>query len=236
MSVLNISSSLSFERPRAVLLPRRRDVGHVRPRNRPAAPHFGGNSVVIRAMEFRILGPLEVVGEHGPITLHRGKEQALLSFMLLHPNQVLPSERLIDELWDGRPPATAHKILQNAVSQLRKALGGGRLETRPPGYVLHLQPDELDLDRFERLADAGHNAEALALWRGTPLVELREERFADDARRRLEEQRLAVLEDRIEADLADGRHAGLIPELEQLVTRHPLRERLHGQLMRALYG
>src|SRR5438874_9452300 len=124
MSVLNISSSLSFERPRAVLLPRRRDGGHVRPRNQPAAPHLGGNSVVIKAMEFRILGPLEVVGEHGPISLHRGKEQALLSFMLLHPNQVLPSERLIDELWDGRPPPTAPKILQNAVSQLRKALGG----------------------------------------------------------------------------------------------------------------
>ena len=187
-------------------------------------------------MEFRILGPLEIVGEHGPITLHRGKEQALLTFMLLHANQLLPSERLIDELWDGHPPATAPKILQNAVSQLRKALGNGRLETRAPGYVFHLQPDELDLDRFERLAHEGRHEEALALWRGAPLVDLREERFADDARRRLEEQRLAVLEDRIEADLAAGRHAALVPELEQLVARHPLRERLHGQLMRALYG
>jgi len=187
-------------------------------------------------MEFRILGPLEVVGEHGPITLHRGKEQALLSFMLLHPNQVLPSERLIDELWDGRPPATAPKILQNAVSQLRKSLGGGRLETRAPGYVFHLQPGELDLDGFERLAKEGRHEEALALWRGTPLLDLREERFADDARRRLEEQRLAVLDDRIDADLGAGQHAQLVPELEQLAAEHPLRERLHGQLMRALYG
>ena len=195
-----------------------------------------GNSAVIKEMEFRILGPLEIVGEHGPITLHRGKEQALLSFMLLHPNQVLPSDRLIDELWDGRPPVTAPKILQNAVSQLRKALGDGRLETRPPGYVFHLEPEELDLERFERLAAEGRSAEALALWRGPPLLELREERFADDARRRLEEERLAVLEDRIDEDLVAGRGAQLVPELERLVAEHPLRERMHGQLMRALYA
>jgi YVTN family beta-propeller protein len=187
-------------------------------------------------MEFRILGPLEIVGENGPITLHRGKEQALLSFMLLHPNEVLPSERLIDELWDGRPPATAPKILQNAVSQLRKVLGEGRVETRPPGYVFNLEPDELDAERFERLASEGRSEEALALWRGPPLIELREERFAEDARRRLEEERLAVLEDRIDGDLAAGRCAPLVPELEQLVAEHPLRERMHGQLMRALYA
>lgn len=187
-------------------------------------------------MEFRILGPLEIVGEHGPIRLHRGKEQALLSFMLLHPNEVLPSERLIDELWDGRPPATAPKILQNAVSQLRKALGDGRLETRPPGYVFHLQPGELDLQRFEELARDGRNEEALVLWRGPPLVDLREERFADDARRRLEDERLAVVEDRIDADLAAGRNAQLVPELETLLAEHPLRERMHAQLMRALYA
>ena len=187
-------------------------------------------------MEFRILGPLEIAGEHGPITLHRGKEQALLAFMLLHANELLSTERLIDELWDERPPATAPKILQNAVSQLRRALGDGRLETRAPGYVFHLEPDELDLDRFERLAREGRNAEALELWRGTPLLELREERFADDARRRFEDRRLAVVEDRIDDDLAVGRHAELVPELDQLVSDHPLRERLYGQLMRALYA
>jgi YVTN family beta-propeller protein len=186
-------------------------------------------------MEFRILGPLEVEGEQGPVRLHRGKEQALLIFMLLHANELLPSERLIDELWDGRPPPTAPKILQNAVSQLRKRLGDGRLETRPPGYVFHVQPGELDLDRFHQLARGGQPAEALALWRGTPLVELRDERFADDARRRLEDERLAVLEDRIDTDLQAGRHAQLIPELEALVAANRLRERLQGQLMRALY-
>ncbi len=187
-------------------------------------------------MEFRILGPLEIDGDDGPITVHRGKEQALLAFMLLHPNELIPSERLIDELWDGRPPATAAKILQNGVSQLRKALGDGRLETRPPGYVFHLQLDELDLQRFEELAREGRSEEALALSRGPPLVDLRDERFADDARRRLEDERLAVLEDRIEADLAAGRSTQLVPELERLVAEHPLRERMHGQLMRALYA
>src|SRR5262249_54507633 len=141
-------------------------------------------------MQFRILGPLEIVGDDGPITLHRGKEQALLAFMLLHPNELLPSDRLIDELWDGRPPATAAKILQNAVSQLRKALGDGRLETRPPGYVFHLQPDELDLQRFERLAAEGRSEEALALWHGPPPLELREERFAHAARPPPQEERL----------------------------------------------
>ena len=184
-------------------------------------------------MEFRILGPLEIVGDDGPISVHRGKEQALLAFMLLHPNELLPSERLIDELWDERPPATAAKILQNAVSQLRKALGDGRLETRPPGYVFHLSAGELDLERFEELARDGRSDEALALWRGPPLVDLREERFADDARRRLEDERLAVLEDRIDADLAAGRAAQLVPELERLVAQHPLRERMHAQLMRS---
>jgi DNA-binding SARP family transcriptional activator len=185
-------------------------------------------------MEFRILGPLEIVGEHGPIRLHRGQEQALLAFMLLHANELLPSERLIDELWE-RPPPTAAKILQNSVSQLRRALGDDRIETRAPGYVFHLRPDELDVDRFETLAREGRNEEALALWRGPPLVELRDERFADDVRRQLEERRLAVLEDRIEADLDDGRHADLVSELERLVSTHPLRERLYAQLMVALY-
>jgi DNA-binding SARP family transcriptional activator/streptogramin lyase len=187
-------------------------------------------------MQFRILGPLEIEGDQGPVTLHRGKEQALLGYMLLHPNELLASERLIDELWDEHSPPTAPKILQNAISRLRKALGDGRIETRPPGYVFHLDDRELDVDEFERLANAGKPRDALALWRGPPLVELREERFADDARRRLDERRLAVLEQRIDADLAAGRHAQLIPELEALVAAHPLRERLHAQLMRALYG
>jgi YVTN family beta-propeller protein len=187
-------------------------------------------------MEFRILGSLEVVKDGRPVSIRRGKEQALLVYLLLHANEVVPSSRLIDALWDERPPPTASKILQNAVSHLRKELGEGRLVTRDPGYVLRVDDDELDLQRFERLAKEGRGAEALALWRGPPLLDLHEERFADDARRRLEEQRAAVLENRLEDDLAAGGHAELVPELEQLVSEHPLRERLQGQLMRALYG
>ena len=186
-------------------------------------------------MEFRILGPLEVVEDGRPISIRRGKEQALLAYLLLHANEVVPSGRLIDVLWDERPPPTASKILQNGVSHLRKQLGNARLETRDPGYLLHVERDELDLERFERLAREGRETEALALWRGTPLLDLRDERFADEARRRLEEQRLAVIEDRVDADLAAGRQANLIPELEALVSANPLRERPVGQLMLALY-
>jgi DNA-binding SARP family transcriptional activator len=187
-------------------------------------------------MEFRILGPLEVVDDGRPVSIRRGKDQELLAYLLLHANEVVPSGRLIDALWDERPPPTAPKILQNAVSHLRKELGEGRLLTRDPGYVLRVEKDELDVQRFEQLAKEGRGKEALALWRGTPLLGLRDERFADDARRRLEEKRLAVLEDRIEDDLAAGRHAELVPEIEELVGENPLRERLQGQLMLALYG
>jgi DNA-binding SARP family transcriptional activator/DNA-binding beta-propeller fold protein YncE len=186
-------------------------------------------------MEFRILGPLEVVDEGRPISIRRGKEQALLIYLLLHANEVVPSGRLIDALWDERPPPTASKILQNAVSHLRKELGDGRLVTRDPGYVLRVAEDELDVDRFERLAREGRSAEALGLWRGPPLLDLHDERFADDARRRLEEQRLAVLADRIDDDLAAGRHAEVLPDLEELIAEHPLQERLQAQLMLALY-
>lgn len=193
-------------------------------------------------MEFRILGPLEVVDEGRPVALHRGKERALLAYLLLHANELAPADRLIDELWGERPPPTAPKILQNAVSQLRKALGDGRLMTQPPGYRFRLEPGELDLHRFERLAEQGRAEgdakllrEALAIWRGEPLADLRDELFAQRAALQLEEARLAVLEDRIDADLAAGRHAELVPELEQLIGKNPLRERPYGQLMLALY-
>jgi YVTN family beta-propeller protein len=149
---------------------------------------------------------------------------------------VVSSGRLIDVLWDERPPPTASKILQNAVSHLRKQLGDGRLLTRDPGYLLRVDEGELDLQRFEQLAKEGRDEEALTLWRGPALLNLRDERFADDARRRLEDRRLTVREDRIERDLAAGRHPEIVAELEQLVEENPLRERLLGQLMRALYG
>jgi YVTN family beta-propeller protein len=193
-------------------------------------------------MEFRILGPLEVVDGERPIALRKGKECSLLAYLVLHANEVVPSERLIDELWGERPPPTAPKILQNAVSHLRKALGDGRLLTRGHGYELRAAPDEVDLRQFQLLAEEGRasgNAaklrEALALWRGPALVDVRDETFAQHASLHLEEERLGVLEDRIAADLTEGCGAELVSELERLVREHPLRERLHGQLMLALY-
>jgi len=186
-------------------------------------------------MEFRILGPLEVLEGGRPLAIRRGKDQALLAYLLLHANEVVSSSRLIDVLWDERPPPTAPKALQNVVSSLRRQLGDGRLVTRDPGYVLRVEPGELDLATFEKLAREGRADEALELWRGPPLLELHEERFADDTRRRLEEQRLAVLEARIDADLGAGRNSGIVAELEELIREHPLRERLYGQLMLALY-
>jgi DNA-binding SARP family transcriptional activator/DNA-binding beta-propeller fold protein YncE len=193
-------------------------------------------------VEFRILGSVEVVDDGRPVSIRRGKELALLAYLLLHANEVVASDRLVDELWGERPPATAAKILQNAVSQLRKALGESRLVTRPPGYMLRVDPGELDFERFGVLAERGRAAgdprllrEALELWRGEPLAELRDEPFAQRASRELEETRLAVQEDRLEADLADGRHAELVPELEGLIARHPFDERLYRQLMLALY-
>jgi DNA-binding SARP family transcriptional activator/streptogramin lyase len=193
-------------------------------------------------MEFRILGPLEVVDEGRPVVLQRGKQLALLAYLLLHPNELVSTDRLIDALWGERPPPTAAKILQNAVSQLRRVLGEDRLVTQPPGYRFRLEPGELDLHRFEQLAQEGrlkHDAQvlrdALTIWRGEPLSNLRDEPFAQHAARQLEEARLSVLEDRIDADLAAGRDAVLVPELEQLIAREPLRERPYGQLMLALY-
>jgi DNA-binding SARP family transcriptional activator/streptogramin lyase len=193
-------------------------------------------------VEFRILGPVEVVDDGRPISIRRGKQLALLAYLLLRPNELAPSERLIDELWDERPPPTAAKVLQNAVSELRKALGEDRLLTRPPGYMLRVEPGELDLERFELLARRGRAAgdpellrEALALWRGAALADLRDEPFAQRASAQLEESRLAAQEDRLDADLASGRHAELVPELETLIASHPFDERLYRQLMLALY-
>lgn len=193
-------------------------------------------------MEFRILGPLEVVDGGTPVVLQRGKQLALLAYLLLHPNELVSADRLIDALWGDRPPPTAAKILQNAVSQLRRALGEDRLVTQAPGYRFRLEQGELDLHRFEQLAQEGRTKgdarvlrDALAIWRGEPFGNLRDEVFAQHAARQLEEARLSVLEDRIDADLAGGRDAVLVPELERLIAAEPLRERPYGQLMLALY-
>jgi YVTN family beta-propeller protein len=200
-------------------------------------------------VDFRILGPLEVEQEGGLLVLGGQKQRALLAVLLLHANEVVARDRLIDELWGEEPPETARTALQVHVSQLRKTLGADRIETRAPGYLLHTEPDAFDLERFERLVGKGRAAlageraqdaastlrEALSLWRGPPLAELEDAPFAQTERLRLEELRLAALEERIDADLALGRHAELVPELEGLASEHPLRERLRGQLMLALY-
>ena len=196
-------------------------------------------------MEYRILGPLEVLEDGQPVSLGGAKQRALLVILLLHANKVVSRDRLIDELWGGSPPDTAQTALHVHVSQLRKILGSETIVTLAPGYSIQVAVGEFDLDRFEHLADEAHRQgaaeaaatlrEALGLWRGSPLPELDSAAFADTERGRLEEQRLAVLERRIEADLVLGRHETVIAELEALVRMHPLREHPRGQLMLALY-
>jgi DNA-binding SARP family transcriptional activator len=196
-------------------------------------------------MEFRLLGPLEVSEQDRSLPLGGRKQRSLLAVLLLHANDVVSTERLIDDLWGEAPPSTVAKSVQVYVSRLRKLLGDGRLVTREPGYLLRVEPSELDVACFERLVEEARGAEpsaaapklrrALALWRGPPLADLAFEPFARVAAARLEELRLAALEQRIEDELALGRDANLVPELEALVSEHPLRERLCGQLMLALY-
>ena len=196
-------------------------------------------------MDFRILGPLEAVADGRVVALKRAKQRALLAILLLHANEPVASDRLIEDLWAGRPPATAAKVLQTYVSQLRKALGNDVIVTGPAGYELRVEPDGLDLHRFERLVTEARGAEppaaaqslreALALWRGPPLAEFAYEPWAQGEIGRLEELHLAALQDRIDADLALGRAGELVGELERLVAEHPLAERLRGQLMLALY-
>jgi DNA-binding SARP family transcriptional activator len=198
-------------------------------------------------MDFGILGPLQIRDGDRELTLTGSKQRAVLAILLLHAGEVVSSDRLIDDLWGAEPPDSGVTALQVRISQLRKALGPAseQLETRAPGYVLRLEPGELDLHRFERLVQQAEGAEpelasgllrdALALWRGPPLVDFAYEPFAQAAISRLEELRLTVLERRIEADLALGRAAMLVGEIEALVAEHPLRERFRAQLMLALY-
>ncbi len=186
-------------------------------------------------MDFRILGPFEVIDDGRTLDLGAAKQRAALAMLALHANHVVPHERLIDAVWAEEPPETAKKALQVYVSRLRKLLGREHLETTPRGYLLRLGPEELDLNRFELLRDGGDPARALALWRGDPLADFVDQRFAEAEIVRLMELRLSCLEQRIELDLADGRHAELVGELDALVHEHPLREHLRAQLMLALY-
>src|SRR5215210_737756 len=196
-------------------------------------------------MDFRLLGPLEVVGDEGSLTLGGTKQRSLLAMLLLHANEVVSTDRLIDALWGASPPFTCGKSIQVYVSRLRKAIGDNRLVTHAPGYVLYVDPADLDLARFEQLVAEARRAspegaserlrEALALWRGPPLGDLAYEQFAQAEIARLEEMRLGAVEQRLESDLALGHHAELVAELETLIAGHPLRERFRYQLMLALY-
>ena len=204
---------------------------------------------------FGVLGPLEVRLDGAAVRVGGPRQRALLGLLLCHANRVVSRDQLIEELLGDQPAATADRMLRVQVSRLRKALGDGngngqpRLLVRPPGYLLRVEDGELDLQAFEQQVAAGRQAladgdpaqaaallrEAESLWRGRPLADLEFESFARLEVRRLETLRLQVIEDRIDAELAHGRHAVVCPELEQLVAEHPLRERLRGQLMVALY-
>ncbi len=189
-------------------------------------------------MEYALLGPLEVRSDGRTIAVGRGKQRALLAVLALNAGRVVPAERLIDELWGDEPPATAATALQVYVSRLRKSLGEGAIETREPGYLVEGQ---VDVSSFETLVSKARQsepaqaaellAEALGLWRGAPLADC--ELPLEAAR--LEEQHVSAIEQRIEADLANGRSSELVAELESLVAEHPLREPFRAQLMLALY-
>ncbi len=186
-------------------------------------------------MDFRILGPLEVISEGQVVELGGAKQRALLAALLLNANAVVSVDRLIDALWEDEPPEGAHKALQVHVYGLRKLVGKHRIQTKSPGYLLRVEEGELDVERFLRLRDEGRLDEALSLWRGPPLSEFAYQRFAQSEAARLEDHRLVCLEERVDQDLRAGRHAELTGELEALVAENPLRERLRGQLMLALY-
>jgi class 3 adenylate cyclase/DNA-binding winged helix-turn-helix (wHTH) protein len=221
------------------------------------AQHARTTAVVVLAApsEYSILGPLEVSTEGRPVSLGGVKQRALLVILLLNANQLVSSDRLIDELWGEEPPPNASDVVDMYVSQLRKVLGDpGRrdldvLVAQRPGYLIRVSENELDATRFAALYEAGHQAllrgepavasvklrEALSLWRGPALADFASESFAEQDRDRLHEQQLGALEDRFEADLELGRGGELVPELESAVVDNPLRERLGGQLMLALY-
>jgi DNA-binding SARP family transcriptional activator len=200
-------------------------------------------------MNYRVLGPLEVRDGDRPLSLGGPRQRALLAILLLRPNEVVSSDQLADALWNGEPPASAANVVQGHISDLRKTLGRGAIATRGGGYELVVEPERIDLRRFERLVGEGTRAltdgraseasaqfrEALALWRGKALADIADNDLLGAEARRLDELRFLAVERRVEADLALGRHAELVGELESLVAQHPLRERPRAQLMIALY-
>src|SRR5512133_3654716 len=198
-------------------------------------------------MEFKVLGPLEALSDGRPLQLGPPQQRALLALLLLNANQVVTTDRLAEELWQGQVPKTSAKAIQVYVSSLRKAFGESRdaLETRGNGYLLRIEAGELDLHEFERLLERAKDEQpapravtlrsALSLWRGAPLADLTYEPFAQPEAARLEALRLLAQEERIESELALGQGPDLVPELESMVAEHPLQERPRAQLMLALY-
>jgi predicted ATPase/DNA-binding SARP family transcriptional activator len=187
-------------------------------------------------MEFRVLGPLEVLGDSGEaLPLGGRRPRALLALLLLRPNEAVSTERLIDAVWGEDPPASVRGALQVHVHALRKTLGADRIVTRAPGYLVRVEPDELDVMRFERLVAEDRFAEALGLWRGAALADVADEPFAGPDAARLNEARLAAAEARIAAELEAGGHDAVVAELDALVAANPHRERLRAQQMLALY-
>lgn len=201
-------------------------------------------------MEFTLLGPVEVRRDGEAVALGGPKQRALLALLLLSANEAVSRDRLLDGLWGDRPPLSAGHTLDDYISRLRKALGPDRIVRQPPGYLIKVQPGELDLERFESLLARGRElladgdteqaraalGEALALWQGQALADLLFEPFATEEARLLEERRLLAVEESMEADLALGRGRSVIGTLERLIQANPLRERLVGQLMTALYS
>jgi predicted ATPase/class 3 adenylate cyclase/DNA-binding winged helix-turn-helix (wHTH) protein len=206
-------------------------------------------------VEFRVLGPLEILDDSGGVVhLRAAKERALLLSLLLHANEVVSSGSLIDDIWGEQRPESAANVIQTYVSHLRRLLQPGQprtnngvILTRTPGYLLRVEPGQLDRDRFDALVAEARShddpesavellREALGLWRGPPLQEFAFEDFARTEIARLEDLRLSVIGERVELELRLGRHADLVGELEARVAAHPLREQPRGQLMRALYG
>src|SRR6516162_11367154 len=200
-------------------------------------------------MQVRILGPFQLEEGGRRITIGGLRQRAVLAGLVLHANEVVPSEQLLVELWGEDSPPGAANALQAAISRVRRALPPGRLITKAPGYLLRIFPEELDVSQFEQLVSEGREAlaagaaeqaartlrQALSLWRGPALADFRYEPFAQAEIVRLEELHLTCLEERVEADLALGLASVLVAELQRLVSEHPLRERLRSQLMLALY-
>ena len=214
----------------------------VNPRKKPC-------SAIVLRVEVRILGPVEIIANGRPVELRPGNEQALVALLALHAGEPLSVDRIVDAIWGESPPSSAREMIRIYVGRLRRQLGEQAIPRRGGGYALELTQEAVDRFQFEQLRRHGTRSleqgdaptaarlltEALAIWRGAPLGGIERAAFVDEEVRRLEELRLATIEERFEAELTLGRPAELIPELDWLVTEHPYRERLRGQLMQALY-